>query len=165
MFDLNDVHLQNLPAIPVAAFSHHGDYMQIGATFERLMVWAAGQGLLRAGARTFGIYYDDPQSKPPSELRSEACGELPRDVDVAKLANSIPAGARITATTSGRCAVFIFTGPYSELSKPYRWLYDTWLPQSGEEPRNEPCFEEYLNDVRITPPSDLKTAICIPLQS
>lgn len=160
MFKINDVHIQTLPAIPVAAFSHHGDYQLIGATFERLMVWAAGKGLMKAGTRTFGVYYDDPKSKPVDALRSNACVEIPRDDEVHP---SDHADLRITETASGRCAVFIFTGPYSELEKPYRWLYDTWLPQSGEEPRNEPCFEEYLNDARITAPSELKTAICMPL--
>ena len=162
MFNVDDVHIQTLPAIAVAAFSHHGDYMQIGATFERLMVWAAGQSLLKAGTRTFGIYYDDPKSKPVSDLRSEACVEIPRGYDASQ---SVHADLRITQTTSGRCAVFIFTGPYSELEKPYRWLYDTWLPQSGEQLQNAPCFEEYLNDARSTAPAELKTAICVPLIS
>ena len=71
MFNVDDVHIQTLPAIPVAAFPHHGDYMQIGTTFERLMVWAAGQGLIKAGTRTFGIYYDDPKSKPAGDLRQD----------------------------------------------------------------------------------------------
>jgi AraC family transcriptional regulator len=107
--------------------------------------------------RTFGIYYDDPTSKPKNELRSDACLEIPKSF--------VPDGdAKLLHTPGGRSAVFTFTGPYSELEKPYRWLYDTWLPQSGEEVRDAPPFEEYLNDARNTPPQHLKTAICIPLK-
>ncbi len=160
MFNLKDVHIQNLPAIHIAKLQHKGDYQAIGTTFERLMVWAAGQGLMKAGTRTFGIYYDDPKSKPADELRSDACVEIPHRYD---MKSSDHPDIRATETASRRCAVFVFTGPYSELENPYRWLYDTWLPQSNEEPRDEAPFEEYLNDARNTPPADLKTAICIPL--
>jgi AraC family transcriptional regulator len=161
MFNLKDVHIQNLPAIRIAKLQHKGDFQTIGSTFERLMVWAAGQGLMKAGTRTFGIYYDDPKSKPADELRSDACVEIPYHYDMKP---SSHADIHAAETASGRCAVFVFTGPYSELENPYRWLYDTWLPQSNEEPRNDAPFEEYLNDARNTPPAELKTAICIPLK-
>lgn len=161
MFNLKDVHIQSLPAIRIAKLQHKGDFMAIGSTFERLMVWAAGQGLVKAGTRTFGIYYDDPESKPADELRSDACVEIPLTYQHDA---SSHAEIRTTKTSDGRCAVFVFTGPYSELENPYRWLYDTWLPQSNEEVRDQPCFEEYLNDARNTLPAELKTAICIPLK-
>jgi AraC family transcriptional regulator len=161
MFNLADVHIQNLPAIRIATLQHKGDYQTIGSTFERLMVWAAGQGLVKAGTRTFGLYYDDPKSKPADELRSDACVEIPPGYEHDA---SSHAEVRTAKTSDRRCAVFVFTGPYSELENPYRWLYDTWLPQSGEEPRNDAPFEEYLNDARNTPPAELKTAICIPLK-
>jgi AraC family transcriptional regulator len=157
MFNLADVRIQDLAPIRIAALAHEGDYMYIGKTFERLMVWAAGKGVVKADVRTFGIYYDDPTSKPKNELRSDACLEIPKSF--------VPDGdAKLLHTPGGRSAVFTFTGPYSELEKPYRWLYDTWLPQSGEEVRDAPPFEEYLNDARNTPPQHLKTAICIPLK-
>ena len=162
MFNLQDVHIQNLPAIRIAKLPHSGDFQTIGATFERLMVWAAGQGLMKAGTRTFGIYYDDPKSKPADELRSDACVEIPHHYD---MKSATHADIHAAETARGRCAVFVFTGPYSELENPYHWLYDTWLPQSNEEPRDQPCFEEYLNDARNTPPAELKTAICIPLKA
>jgi AraC family transcriptional regulator len=158
MFNLADVKIQDLPATRIAALSHHGDYQKIGETFGRLMAWAAGKGVVKADVRTFGIYYDDPTSKPKEQLRSEACLEIP--------ATFTPDGdAQLMHTAGGRAAVFIFTGPYSELEKPYRWIYDTWLPQSGEEVRDAAPFEEYLNDARNTAPQHLKTAICIPLKS
>ena len=44
-----------------------------------------------------------------------------------------------------------------------RWLYKEWLPQSGEEPADRPCFEEYLNNPRELPPAEWLTDICLPL--
>jgi AraC family transcriptional regulator len=161
MFKLADVNIQTLPPMRVAALRHRGDYQQIGATFGALMAWAAGKNVLKMDVRTFGVYYDDPQSKPKAELLSEACVEIPREFALAAGSGD---DVRALNLAHGRAAVFVYTGPYSELENPYRWLFDTWLRQSGEELRDEPCFEEYLNDARNTPPSDLKTAICIPLK-
>jgi AraC family transcriptional regulator len=160
MFKTGEVKIQNLAPMRVAALRHHGDYQQIGASFGALMVWAAGKNIAKMEARTFGIYYDDPMSKPKDQLISEACVELPRDFELQTANTNEP---RAINLSSGKHAVFIFTGPYSELEKPYRWLFDTWLAHSGEQLRDAPTFEEYLNDARNTPPAELKTAICIPL--
>ncbi len=45
----------------------------------------------------------------------------------------------------------------------YRWLFAEWLVKSGREPADAPCFEEYLNDPRETPPTELLTDIFLPL--
>ncbi len=143
--------------VHVLALHHQGDYMRIGGTFERLCTWAGGRGLLDGNARTYGIYYDDPASKPAAELTSDAC------VSVAK-GFKAEAPFTVTQTPGGRCAQLIHTGPYSELHHAYTWLYNEWLPKSGEEPGDQPPFEEYLNDPRSVPPTQLQTAIRIPLR-
>jgi AraC-like DNA-binding protein len=61
-------------------------------------------------------------------------------------------------------AVFVFTGPYSALEKPRRWLYETWLPQNAETLADASPYEEYLNDTRSATPVQLRTSICIPLK-
>jgi AraC family transcriptional regulator len=157
MFNIHDVSIKSIAPVRVFALQHHGDYQTIGHSFEKLAAWAAGKGFLRDNARSWGIYYEDPSSKPKAELLSEACVEAPDEA-------SSEGNYRVLTTPGGKCAVFEFTGPYSDLEKPYRWLYETWLPQSGEELRDEPPFEEYLNDARTTPPTQLRTAICIPLR-
>jgi AraC family transcriptional regulator len=145
------------PAIRVAALRHHGHYQTIGTTFDRLMALAAGQGLLGADTRTFGIYYDDPSATPISALRSDACVVLPE--------GRRPAGdLEVREIRGGRYATLHFVGPYAELEHPYRWLYGTWLAQSGEEPADAPTVEEYLNDARTVPPSALETDILLPLR-
>lgn len=141
----------------VVALQHRGDYMDIGNAFGRLSVWAAGQGLMDNGVRCFAIYYDDPAAKPANELTSEACLTIADGVVP-------PAEYRLLHTPGGRCAMLIYKGPYSDLEKPYKWLFGEWLPQSDEEPDDQPAFEEYLNDARSTPPSELLTAIYIPLK-
>lgn len=149
--------IRETPALRVAALAHHGEYMNIGGTFERLMAMAGGQGLLGPWTRSFGIYYDDPASTPRDALRSDACVMLPD--------GKTPSGElQLREIRGGRYAVTLHVGPYAELHFPYTWLYGTWLPTSGEEPADAPSIEEYLNDARVVPPSELRTEIWLPLR-
>jgi AraC family transcriptional regulator len=149
--------IRETPAMRVAALAHRGDYMNIGNTFERLMAMAGGQGLLGPWTRSFGIYYDDPASTPRESLRADACLTLPDD--------KMPSGElQVREIRGGRYAVTLHVGPYAELHFPYTWLYGTWLPKSGEEAAHAPSIEEYLNDARVVPPSELRTEIWLPLR-
>jgi AraC family transcriptional regulator len=160
MFNLNEVHIEQRATLNVLALKHLGDYQTIGVTFERLMNWAAGKALLTQPIRSLAIYYDDPISKQKEALVSDACIALP---EVKSLTNLAQGDVKVLEIPGTRCATYLFKGSYSELDKPYRWLYDTWLAQSGEEVGQNPPYEEYLNDARTTAPAELLTLICIPL--
>ena len=145
------------PAVRVAALRHNGDYQAIGSTFERLMALAVGQRLLGADLRSFGIYYDDPSATPVNALRADACVVVPDGVT--------PAGdLQLKEIRGGRYATVLHVGPYAELERVYRWLYGTWLAESGEEPADAPTIEAYLNDARVVPPTGLRTEIWLPLR-
>jgi AraC family transcriptional regulator len=161
MFDLAHVTIQVQPEVRVLALEHLGDYQTISRSFEQLMAWAAGRNLLDQPMRCFALYYDDPASKPKEQLRAEACIAPAKSANLAAVAD---VKVRALSIPAGRCATYTFKGPYSELDKPYRWLYDTWLAQSGEELAFQPPYEEYLNDARSTPPPQLLTKICLPLK-
>jgi len=149
--------IRTTPALRVAALAHRGEYQSVGSTFERLMALAAGQGLLGPDTRTFGIYYDDPSATPVSALRSDACVVIPD--------GRTPTGdLQLREIRGGRYATVLHVGPYAELDRPYRWLYGTWLAQSGEEPADAPTVEAYLNDARVVPPTGLETEIWLPLR-
>jgi AraC family transcriptional regulator len=155
------VQIVQLKPVRVAALPHRGSYNTIGNSFQKLTAWAVGHNVMNSGTRMFGIFYDDPESKPLDDLRSDACIGIPKDFDLGARNSPIYLGQ----TSSGRCARMIFTGPYAELHTAYTWLYKVWLPQSGEEPGEQPPLEEYLNDPRSNLPASLKTAISIPLKA
>jgi AraC family transcriptional regulator len=146
-----------LPRLRVAAIEHRGDYQLTAKCFERLMAVAATTGLLTGETRTIGIYHDDPESVPQERLRSTACITVPADW--------VPSGELGEAyVEGGRYARIVHRGPYPELKAAYDWLYRNWLPANGEEPRNLPCLEEYLNDPRQVSAKDLETAVLMPLE-
>lgn len=154
---MHEVSIRTIPAMRLAALGHRGAYMDIGGTFERLLAWAGPRGLLSASSVCLGRYYDDPASVPAAKLRADACV-------------SVPAGTgaegeiSIIEQPDLRCAVARHQGPYAELERAYRWLYRSWLPQSGHEPADAPPFEIYVNDPRKVPPSELLTDVCVPLK-
>jgi AraC family transcriptional regulator len=148
---------REMRAIRVAALAHRGDYTKIGTTFEQLAAIAVGMNLFCPSTRSFAIYYDDPSSTPREALRSETCLTVPEGWS--------PNGRlELREIRGGRYAVTLHVGPYTELEGAYKWLYGTWLAQSGEEAADAPIVEEYLNDARTVPPSALKTEIWLPLR-
>ena len=153
---MTDVTITNRDPVTVVAIHHDGDYQAIGDTFDRLWCWAAGRNLTGPATRSFGIYYDDPEAVPRAKLRSEACLTMPADAP-------LDVGMRRIEIAGGRHAVLRHRGPYAELERAYSALYKGWLPMSGEEPANLPCYEEYLNDCRALPPAEWLTDICLPL--
>jgi len=149
--------VREIPPIRVAALAHRGDYQTIPITFQRLSTIASGLGMLAPAARVFAIYYDDPSITRLEDLRSKACISAP--------AGWAPGGdLQADEIRGGRYVVTLHVGPYAELRRRYTWLYGTWLPQSAEEAADAPCIEEYLNDARIVPPTELRTEIWLPLR-
>ena len=148
-----DIEMIDVKPTQLLGYEHQGDYMNIGQAFEKLFIGASTLGLIDGNTRSIGIYYDDPQSVPQKLLRSVACISVP---DHAVSDNH---GMKKLSLPAGRCATVLHKGSYAELEKPYSWLFGSWLPSSGEEAGNFPPFEEYLNDPKTTPPSELLTRI------
>ncbi|MEP3277319.1 MAG: AraC family transcriptional regulator [Stappiaceae bacterium] len=150
--------IEENPHQPLIGIPHQGSYMGIGQAFERLYPWAASRNLIGPETQSIGIYYDDPDSVPAEELRSFAAlvhaGEVELDDTMER--RDIPAGQR---------AVLQHKGPYSDLHKAWRWFYSDWLPDSGQEPTDAPCYEIYLNNPRMVPPTELLTHICMPIKA
>jgi AraC family transcriptional regulator len=149
-----------LAAVPAIAYRHHGSYQTIGNSFQKLTAWAAGRHLLGPTTKMYGIYYDMPDSKPERELLSDACISVPVSFNL----EGAPPGLSLTHTPDGLAAQTVFKGPYADLPMAYAWLFKTWLPDNGYEPGDQPALEEYLNDPRTTAPTELLTAVSIPVK-
>jgi AraC family transcriptional regulator len=150
------VEIRTCAPVDVVARQHRGDYATIGTTFELLNTTAIGRGWITDRSRYFGLYYCDPAATAKAALRSDACVSAPPGF-IAE------ADLRPVTIAGGCYAVLLHVGPYAELHRAYTWLYREWLPASGEEPADRPCVEEYLNNPRMVPASELRTEIWLPL--
>jgi AraC family transcriptional regulator len=139
--------VEDMPAFTVAYVRHVGPYAGDGGLFDRLFgrlgQWAGPRGLIGKDTRWLAIYHDDPHVTPPEKLRLSACLTVPpgtageRDVSCME----IPAG---------RCAVARFSidpkATPSEYGAAWSWLMGEWMPASGYQPDDRPCYEVYLSD-------------------
>jgi AraC family transcriptional regulator len=156
-FMMIDVQIESHPAQRLLALAHSGDFMRIGPVFKRLLAIARSRGLAGPETPTIGIYYDDAAVTPVEALRSHACIAVPLTLTAA------PDGLELIDLPEGDVAVGVHRGPYERLEESYRWLFGEWLPSSGREADDRPCYETYVTDPSKTPPQDLITHISIPL--
>lgn len=145
--------------ITMVGMLHRGPYIEIGKAFERINSWMMQVNAWPHLKNVIGIYHDDPTSVAPQDLRSHACVVLQsgHGLSLADEFEQLEAGV-------GRYAVLRFKGPYAGLPQAYQWLFSIWLSESGEEPADQPCFEDYLNNPREVAPEDLITDIYLPLK-
>ncbi|MCF4099122.1 AraC family transcriptional regulator [Maritalea mediterranea] len=150
------VEIKTIEPMTLIGLPHQGDYMNIGRVFEPVFGWMGQAGLLPQMRHAMATYYDDPDSVPEADLRSFAGAVFAATVDV-------PDHFESRTIEGGRYAVLRYRGAYAEMSTAYRWLYGTWLNNSGVELRDAPCVEDYLNNPREVAPSELLTDIYMPL--
>ena len=154
MYPVDVAHAEDLR---LAALPHKGLYLEISRTFEKVSAIFTSRNLWGAARGMAGVYYDDPNAVAAEDLRSHA------GVRVAE-AFAIPEDLEEVRVPAGRTAILHYKGPYSNLKPAYDYLFGAWLPDSGEEPRDAPCYEVYLNSPLDTAPEDLLTEICLPVR-
>jgi AraC family transcriptional regulator len=150
------VQVKTLSPQSILFLRHVGPYGEVGATWSRLCAWAGPRGLMGPNTRFVGISWDDPDVTPADKLRYDAALTLSRPV--------APEGEfGVTELAGGDYAVVQHRGPYESLGRTYQALLGGWLPGSGKELRDAPCFEVYLNSPQTARPEDLLTLIHVPL--
>jgi len=164
------VELTELPSQRVAAFAHRGPYNTISDAFARLGA-IAGQNMERTSERSaagqtglFGhgaaamvaLYYDDPETTPAPELRSDAGIVVPSGI-------VLPAGLHEVRIAAGRFARTTHLGPYTLLGDTWARFMGQWLPQSGHRIGAGVSFELYRNNPMTAKPEDLITELYLPV--
>jgi AraC family transcriptional regulator len=151
--------LVHFAATRVAVLEHRGSHAGIMTSVARFIQWRKScSDSPNATCRTFGIAYDDIETTAPDKFRFDICGELkgilhPNDAGIVE--KTIP---------SGRCAVVRHIGSTDALDKTLHTLYATWLPQSGEQLRDFPCFFHYIKRMPTVAEHEQETDIYLPLK-
>lgn len=141
----------------VAFVRHIGPYAECGEAWGKLCAWAGRRGLLGPQTVNIGISYDDPEVTPPEKIRYDACVTVDDSVE--------PEGeVGVQTLRGGEYAVTTHRGPYEKLAETYGWIFGKWAPKSGRVVSSAPCLEVYLNDPHRTPPDQLRTEVCVPLE-
>ena len=152
-----DVEIKAMPELRVAGVHHTGPYNQISEAFGRLGQIAGPAGLMRqpSGAM-IAIYHDDPETTPPSQLRSDAGIVVAEHVP-------LPDGLDEQRIAAGRYARAVHVGPYEELGDAWARFMGEWLPASGYRLGPGASYEIYRNDPTKVAKEDLRTDMYIAL--
>lgn len=154
-----DVKIIDFNETKVALVEHHGPKELVLDTAAKLIAWRKETGLSPVKtSKTFGIPRNDPNNVSPEDFRFDICGSIEGDVPE----NSY--GVKIGTIPGGRCAVIRIKGSHSQIDENIYALYRDWLPQSGEECRDFPCYFQYINLIHDVDECDLLTDIFLPLE-
>lgn len=154
-----DVKIINFEERQVALIEHKGNPERVFDTAAKFIAWRKETGLSPIKtSETFGIPYSDPKDTVKEEFRFDICGTNIDEVPE----NSY--GVKSGVISGGLCVVVQHKGSQDLISETVYYMYQKWLPGSGEELRDFPCFFHYLNFVHEVDECDLLTDIYLPLR-
>ncbi|MFW5727626.1 MAG: AraC family transcriptional regulator [Spirochaetia bacterium] len=156
------VEIRDLPEKTVAYLRHTGPYAGDEQLFERLfstlMKWAVPRDLYIPGqTELLTLYHDSPDITEEHKLRISACITVPEDTR--------PEGEiGLMRLPEGRYAVASFALGPQDYGDAWNSLFGGWLPESGYQCSEGPCYELYLNDPSQDPEGLHRLAIHIPVE-
>lgn len=154
-----DIKIVEFPETKVAVLEHRGPHTLLNDSVSSFIGWRKESNLSPVTtSRTFGVAYDDPKTTEPEKFRFDICGSIQEDVPD----NS--QGVITKTIPGGRCALVRHHGSHDNIDSKVYYLYGKWLPDSGEELRDFPCYFQYLNFFPEVAEHELITDIYLPLK-
>jgi AraC family transcriptional regulator len=155
-----EVKITHVDSELVAALEYRGSPSLLDNAVARFIKWRKVTGLSPVeSSRTYGIFYDNPDTTKSADFRFDICGSVKEEIPV----NTH--GVITKLIPGGRCAVIRHVGSRHRVSECIQYLYRQWLPESNEELRDFPVYFEYLNLGFDLPESEQQTDVYLPLKS
>lgn len=156
------VQVKELPQMNLAYVRHIGPYKGNAHVFKsmitQLMKWAGPRGILEnPETQMLCIYHDNPELTDEGKLRISMCLTIPENTPVDGAIGNM-------TLDGGMYAMARFELGVNDYQDAWNTVYGTWLPESGYEPDDRPCFELYLNDPEQHPEHKSIVEICIPVR-
>lgn len=130
------VEIINFPATTVIELLHQGSPASLGDSIRRFIEFRKNQRLPPTQHATFNFLYQDPQAVPADEYQFGLAVAAPAQLAL----ETLPAGFRHNLIPAGRCASLEFRGDDQQLGNLVSYLYQQWLPESGEQLADFPIF-------------------------
>ena len=152
-----DVQIVIFPETKVAAVEHRGPPQLEYETAKRLVAWRQRNHLSRELHRSYGVHYTDPYTTAPADHRVDFC--LSVNFDVAPNAE----GVINKVIPQNRCALARHYGSRAHNSAAV-YLYQEWLPRSGESLGDFPVIFHYVNVGPEIAEHEMITDVYLPLK-
>lgn len=155
------VEVREEPAFTIAYVRHAGPYQGdaelFGSLFGRLMKWASPRGVVGPETKMVTIYHDDPGVTDADKLRISVGVSVPQstkvDGEVGKM-----------TLAGGTYAFAKFELDVEQYGEAWDAVFSGWLPESGYQPADGVCYEQYHNDANEHPEHKCIVSICVPVK-
>lgn len=133
------VSIVTFPETRVAGVRHLGPPSQEHDTARKLIAWKIERRLLdQSRYRMYGLHYTDPRMIDPTRHQVDFCLSYDGPIE------PNPQGIAEMLIPGARCALARDIG--SRLNnKAAQYLFDEWLPRSGEQKSDLPMVFHYVN--------------------
>lgn len=155
------VELRDDPALTCIGLRHTGSYSECGQTWGELMAHAAKAGWMPHVLGSVGLAYDDPDITAAERLRYDACMVM----DPARARALCRPPFVLRELPAGRYAITLHRGDFESILETYVGLIGRALPFRGVELANEPVIERYLDDPATVPLHEMRTEICVRIET
>ena len=152
-----EVQIVVFPETKVAAVEHRGPPQLEYETAKKLVAWRQRNHLSRELHRSYGVHYTDPYNTPPADHRVDFC--LSVDFEVAPNAE----GVINKVIPRNRCALARHHGSRAHNAAAV-YLYQEWLPRSGESLGDFPIIFHYVNVGPEIAEHEMITDVYLPLK-
>jgi len=152
-----EVEIVDFPETKVAAVEHHGLPELERESVMRLVAWRIASKLPPSDIhRSYGIHYNDPQQIAPADYRVDLCVSVESDVPRNEF------GVVNKVIPALRCVKVRHFGSRNNVSAA-QYLFNHWLPQSGEKCAEFPVFFHYVNVGPEIKEKDMITDVYLPI--
>ncbi|THB81022.1 MAG: AraC family transcriptional regulator [Desulfobacteraceae bacterium] len=136
-----------------------GDYdpLKIGPLFKRFISAADAGGLITPETHVLGLSWDNTETTPLGKLRYDACLSMP-------VGKAPPDHMDRQEIRGGRYAVYHTIVKNLDFKTPWQALLKDWLPGSGFQPGDQPCYERYYNNGFQHPEGHWEVDLCLPIK-
>lgn len=133
-----------------------GDEELFKGLWNKLCGWAGPRGLLVGDTKYLIIYHDSPEITSQDKLRTSVCVSIPPNTEVSGEVGKL-------IIQPGKYAIGRFHLGGKEYGEAWNVMSGKWLPQSGYQFDDRPCFEFYP---QAEPDENGKMVvdICIPVK-
>lgn len=153
-----EVSIVTFPETRVAGIRHIGSPLLEYDTASKLVAWKLEHRLLdQARYRSYGLHYTDPRTVDPAKHQVDFC--LSFDGPIELNAHGIVE----MVIPSMRCALARDIGSRHN-NKAARFLYEEWLPWSGERMAARPLIFHYVNVGPSVKEGEAITDVYMPLR-
>jgi AraC family transcriptional regulator len=150
-----DVRIVNFAETRVAALEHRDSAKSLFETIGTFIKWCRENNLPPGNSATYNIIY--PPSGEGNDYPIDLCAAITAEV------GENPYGVVNKVIPGGRCAVLRHIGADDNIGASFNYLYARWLPQSGESPRDFPCFFHRVTLFPDVAEHEMITDIYLPL--